>query len=206
VVADVRYRGLEAPLDPVFYVPHAQNSVRAMNLVMRSSLPPSSVRAAIRRQIHALDGTIPVAEPRRIDDLLYESIAQPRFRTLLVGAFAALALAIAVVGLYGVISYGVTQRHREIAIRIALGARAGDVSTAILRQAAWLALAGVALGVAGAVALQTLLTEFLFEVVATDTATYAGAAAILLGVCVLASYLPARRAARVDPLLAMKAS
>jgi putative ABC transport system permease protein len=204
VVGDVRYRGLEAPVEPVFYVPHAQNSVRAMYLVMRSALPPSSLRAAIRQQIGALDSTIPVPEPRRLDDLLYESIAQPRFRTVLVSAFAVVALLIAAVGLYGVISHGVMQRQREIAIRIALGARAREVSAVILRHALVLAVLGVAAGIGGALTLQTLVSRFLFGVIPTDAPTFAAVALVLTAVCVLASYIPARRAARVDPILAMK--
>ncbi len=206
VVGDVRYRGLEAPLDPVFYVPHAQNSVRAMHLVMRTSLPASAVRTAVRQKISALDASIPVAEPRRIDDLIYESIAQPRLRTLLVGAFAVVALLIAAVGLYGVISYGVTQREREIAIRIALGAQAHEVSTVILREALVLAALGLAAGIGGAAALQELLADFLFGIVPNDALTFAMVAVLLMAVCLLASYVPARRAARVDPILAIKAT
>jgi putative ABC transport system permease protein len=205
VVGDVRYRGLEAPLDPVFYVPHAQNSVRAMYLLMRTALPPSALRAAIRRQIGALDGTIPVPEPKRIDDLLYESIAQPRFRTVLVSAFAVVALLIAAVGLYGVISYGVMQRRREIAIRLALGARRGDVSAVILRDATVLAVIGVGAGIGGGLMLQTVVSRFLFGIVPTDAPTFVVVAVVLLAVCALASYVPARRAARVDPMLSMKA-
>jgi putative ABC transport system permease protein len=205
VVGDVRYGGLQATLDPVFYVPHAQNTVRAMHLVMRSALPPSALRAAIRQRVGALDGTIPVPEPRRIDDLLYESIAQPRFRTVLVAAFAAVALLIAAVGLYGVISYGVTQRHREIAIRIALGAQAHQVSTGILRDALVLAGLGVAAGIGGALMLQTLVERFLFRIIPTDAPTFAAVVVALMAVCLLASYIPARRAARVDPILSIKA-
>jgi putative ABC transport system permease protein len=206
VVGDVRYRGLEVAVEPVFYVPHAQNSVRAMYLVMRSALPPASLRSAIRQQIGALDGTIPVPEPKRLDDLLYESIAQPRFRTVLVGVFAVIALVIAAVGLYGVISFGVMQRQREIAIRLALGARTHDVSAVIIRDAIVLAVLGVAAGIGGALALQTLVSRFLFGIIPTDAPTFAAVVVVLMAVCVLASYIPARRAARVDPILAMKAS
>jgi putative ABC transport system permease protein len=205
VAGDVRYRGPEAELEPVFYVPHAQNTTRSMYLVMRSALPPSSLRAGIREQIGALDGTIPVPEPRRIDDLLYESIARPRFRTTLVAAFAGMALLIAGVGLYGVIAYGVTQRRQEIGIRIALGAQPRAVALLILRQGAALALIGVAAGVGAALALQKLVSGFLFGVTPTDVPTFAAVIGVLVGTCVLASYLPARRAARVDPILSMKA-
>ncbi|MEO5823529.1 MAG: ABC transporter permease [Vicinamibacteraceae bacterium] len=206
VVGDVRYRGLEATLEPVFYVPHAQNTTRAMFLVLHSALPPSALRASIRQHVAALDGTVPVSEPKRIDDLLYESIAQPRFRTVLVGTFAAVALLIAGVGLYGVMAYGVTQRRHEIAIRIALGARSRDVAGGILREALVLALLGVGAGVTGALALQTLVSGFMFGVIPTDAPTFAGVAIVLMTVSLLASYIPARRAARVDPIRSMKAS
>jgi putative ABC transport system permease protein len=204
VVADVRYSARDAQLDPVFYVPHAQNTTRSMYLVMRTGLPPSSLRATVREQIGALDGTIPVPEPRRVDDLLYESIAQPRFRTTLLAAFAGVALLIAAVGLYGVIAYGVTQRRQEIGIRIALGAQSRRVALLILREAAVLALIGVAAGVGAALAMQKLVSGFLFGVTPTDVPTFAAVVSVLVGTCLLASYLPARRAARVDPLVSMK--
>jgi putative ABC transport system permease protein len=205
VVGDVRYRALEAQLDPVFYVPHAQNSLRSMYLVMRSSLPPSSLRAAIFEKVGSLDSTIPVPEPRRVDDLLYDAIAQPRFRTLLIAAFAAVALLIAGVGLYGVIAYGVTQRRQEIGIRIALGAQSHTVASVILREAAVLALIGVTGGIGGALALQKLVSGFLFGVTPTDVPTFAAVVIVLVAACLLASYIPARRAARLDPVLSMKA-
>jgi putative ABC transport system permease protein len=204
VVADVRYSARDVQLEPVFYVPHAQNTTRSMYLVMRTGLPPSSLRATVREQIGALDGTIPVPEPRRVDDLLYESIAQPRFRTTLLAAFAGVALLIAAVGLYGVIAYGVTQRRQEIGIRIALGAQSRRVALLILREAAVLALIGVAAGVGAALAMQKLVAGFLFGVTPTDVPTFAAVVSVLVGTCLLASYLPARRAARVDPLVSMK--
>jgi putative ABC transport system permease protein len=205
VVGDVRYRALDANVEPVFYVPHAQNTMRSMYLVLRTSLPPSSLRTVVGQQVTALDSRIPLPEFHRVDDLLYESVAQPRFRTVLVAGFACVALAIAGVGLYGVMAYGVTRRVREIGIRIALGAQAGAVLSMILREAGMLALIGMMAGIAGALALQRLVSGFLFGIAATDLPTFVGVVAVLAGTCLLASYIPARRAARVDPLISLKA-
>jgi ABC-type antimicrobial peptide transport system permease subunit len=190
---------LEGDAEPVFYVPHAQNTMRSMYLVIRTTQPPSALRTAIRAQITRLDGAIPVSEPRRVDDLLYESIAQPRFRTVLIGSFAVVALVLAAVGLYGVMAYGVAQRRKEIGIRIALGAGPRVVSSGILREAAALAFVGVVVGMAGALALQRMVAGFLFGVMPTDVPTFAVVVAVLAAACLLASYVPARRAARVDP-------
>jgi putative ABC transport system permease protein len=206
VVGDVRYQSLEAKIEPVFYVPHAQNTARSMFLVMRSSLPPSSLRIAVRQQVAALDSSIPVPEPKRIDDLLHESVAQPRFRTVLIATFAFAALLIAGVGLYGVVAYGVVQRSPEIGIRIALGARSSTVSMMILREAALIATLGIAVGVVGALALQKLVSAFLFGVHPTDATTFSAVVAVLVACCLLASYIPARRASRVNPMISMKAS
>ena len=205
VVGDVRYRGLDAKVEPVFYVPHTQNTMRSMYLVLRTSLPPSSLRTAAGQQVAALDNRIPLPEFHRVDDLLYESVAQPRFRTLLVAGFALVALAIAGVGLYGVMAYGVARRVREIGIRIALGAQSGTVLSMILREAGLLAIIGIVTGIAGALALQKLVSGFLFGIAATDVPTFGGVVAVLAGTCLLASYIPARRAARVDPLISLKA-
>ncbi|HYP13846.1 MAG TPA: ABC transporter permease [Bryobacteraceae bacterium] len=206
VVGDVRYRALEAQVEPVFYIPHTQNTVRSMYLVVRSSLPASSIRTAVRQQVGTLDRGIPVPEPKRIDDLLHESVAQPRFRTFLIATFALVALLIAGVGLYGVVAYGVMQRLPEIGIRIALGAQSRTVSVMILREAAWIAALGIAAGLVGAMALQKLVSTFLFGVKATDVPTFAAVVAVLVASCLLASYVPARRASRVDPMISMKAS
>ena len=206
VVGDVRYAALDKTLEPVFYVPHAQNTMRSMFLVIRTSLPPASVRTAVRQQIAALDNNIPVMEPRPIDDLLQESVAQPRLRTVVIAVFAFAALLVAAVGLYGVIAYGVVQRLQEIGIRIALGAQPHVVSMMILRQAVVIGLAGISAGVALAVAVQKLLSGFLFGVTANDAPTFAVVVVVLVAACLLASYIPARRASRVDPMTSIRAS
>ena len=205
VVGDVRYGGPEAKLEPVFYIPHVQNTVRSMYLVVRSALAAGSLREVLRQQVAAIDGSIPVREPKRVDDLLYDSVAQPRFRTWLVATFAFVALLIAGVGLYGVLAYGVLQREREMGIRLALGAQRRAVASLILRDAAGIGAAGLIVGVAGALALQTLVVRFLFGVSADDMTTF-GAAVVVLGtVCLLAGCIPARRASRVDPIISLKA-
>jgi len=204
VVGDVKYSGLDAQPEPAYYLPLAQNVWGASYLVVRASLNPTSLVPALREQIWELDKDIPIANLATMDQLLSESVAVPRFRTLLLGIFAALALVLASAGTYGVISYSVTQRTHEIGIRMALGARARDVSKLVIRQGMILALIGVAIGLAASLALTRLMESLLFEVSTTDSATFAGVAALLSVVSVLACWIPARRASRVDPMAALR--
>ena len=139
-----------------------------------------------------------------MDQVLAESVAVPRFRTLLLGIFATLALALASVGTYGVISYSVSRRTHEIGLRMALGAQRSDVMTLVIRQGMMLALIGVVIGLAGSFALTRLIESLLFEVSATDLATFVGVAALLIAVALLACWIPARRASRVDPMAALR--
>ena len=139
-----------------------------------------------------------------MDERLSDSVAQRRFQMVLLGVFAAVALVIAAVGIYGVISYAVSQRAQEIGIRMALGAQAGDVLRMVVGQGMRLALIGVALGVAAALALTRVMKNLLFEVSSTDPATFALIASLLVGVAFIASYIPARRATKVDPLIALR--
>ncbi len=159
---------------------------------------------AIREQILALDKDMPIAKVATMDQLLSESVAQPRFRTLLLAIFAAIALVLASVGIYGVSSYSVTQRTHEIGIRMALGAQSGDVVKLVIRQGVELAAIGVAVGLAASFALTRLMEGLLFEVSATDRATFALVAALLVGVALLACWIPARRASIVDPMVALR--
>lgn len=204
VVGDVKYSGLDAKPEPAYYMPLEQNVWGAAYLVVRTSLSPASLTPAIREQIWQLDKDIPIANLATMDQLLSNSVAQPRFRTLLLGIFAALALVLASIGIYGVISYSVTQRTHEIGIRMALGAQARDVSALVVRQAMALALIGVSIGLAGAFWLTRLLEGLLFEVSTTDQATFAGVSALLVTVALLACWIPARRASRVDPMVALR--
>jgi len=204
VVGDVKYSGLDAQPEPAYYIPLAQNVWGAAYLVVRASVNPTGLTPAIREQIWELDKDIPIANLATMDQLLAESVAQPRFRTLLLGIFAALALVLASVGIYGVISYSATQRTHEIGIRMALGAQARDVMTLVIRQGLILALIGVAIGLAASFALTRLMESLLFEVSTTDQATFAGVAALLVAVAMLACWIPARRASRVDPMTALR--
>ena len=151
-----------------------------------------------------LDNDIPIADLSTMNDLLAKSVAVPRFRTFLLGVFAALALALASVGTYGVISYLVTKRTHEIGIRMALGARSRDAMMLVIRQGVAVALVGVAAGLAGSLTLTRLMESLLFEVSPTDFWTFAGVAALLIAVAVLACWIPARRASRVDPMTALR--
>jgi putative ABC transport system permease protein len=147
---------------------------------------------------------MPIAKVATMDQLLAESVAQPRFRTLLLGIFGALALVLASVGIYGVISYSVTQRTHEIGIRMALGAQARDVIRLVIRQGMVVTVVGVAIGLAASFALTRLMESLLFEVSTTDRATFAGVAALLVAVAFLACWIPARRASKVDPMVALR--
>jgi putative ABC transport system permease protein len=204
VVGDLKYSGLDAKPEPTYYTPLAQDAWRAAYLVVRAPMNPTNLTPAIREQIWALDKDLPIANVATMDRLLAESVAQPRFRTLLLGIFAVLALVLASVGIYGVISYSVTQRTHEIGIRMALGAQARDVMTLVIRQGMVLALIGVTLGLAASFALTRLMESLLFDVSTTDDVTFGGVAALLVAVAILACWIPARRASKVDPMAALR--
>jgi putative ABC transport system permease protein len=204
VVGDLKYSGLDAKPEPTYYTPLAQDAWRAAYLVVRAPMNPADLAPAIREQIWSLDKDMPIANVATMDRLLAESVAQPRFRTLLLGIFAALALVLASVGIYGVISYSVTQRTHEIGIRMALGAQTRDVSKLVIMEGMALALIGVATGVVASFALTRVMENLLFEVSTTDRSTFAGVAALLIAVSALACWFPARRASRVDPIVALR--
>ena len=152
----------------------------------------------------SLDNELPVTETKTGEQRMHESLAEPRFRALLIGAFAFLALSLATVGIYGVISYSTTQRTREVGIRMALGAARLDVIRLVVGQALLLSLAGIATGLAGALALTRFLAGMLYSVRPTDPLTFAGVSAFLIGISLLASLIPARRAAKVDPMVTLR--
>ncbi|MBO0863121.1 MAG: FtsX-like permease family protein, partial [Chloracidobacterium sp.] len=164
----------------------------------------SSLTTSIRNQVRAIEPNEPVNQVITMDEILSNSIAGRRFQMLLLGVFAAVALVIAMVGIYGVISYAVSGRTREIGIRMALGAQARDALRMIIWQGMRLALLGVALGMVAALALTRLMSDLLFEVSATDPGTFALIALLLVSVAFIASYIPARRATKVDPLIALR--
>jgi putative ABC transport system permease protein len=204
IVGDVKYTGLGADVGPQIFVPHAQNPFPGMYLVIRTTPDPQSLIAAIRTEILAVD---PEQGPTRIntmDELLSDAVAQPRFNTFLIGLFGALGLILAAVGIYGVMSFSVAQRTHEIGIRMALGAQSRDVLKLIVRQGVMLALMGVGIGLAAALALTRLMEGLLFSVSVTDPTTFVAISGLLIGVALVACYIPARRATRVDPMVALR--
>jgi len=204
VVGNVKRRGLADEVYPEMYASYMQPTFGNFSVVVRSTAAPTTVIAGIRAQMRELDRDLPVSELRQLSEVVSASVSRPRFYTMLLGVFASIALVLAAVGIYGVISYAVSLRTRELGIRIALGATGRQVSRLVLRQGVALALGGVVLGGAGAYWLTRLLGKLLFGVTATDPLTFFGVAGLLTVIAALACYVPARRAARVDPLLAMR--
>jgi len=204
VVGDVRDVTLSQKPGPIMYVPFAQAPLYGGEVVVRSSLSAASVAAAIRHAVHSIDKDLPVTDVESFPDALGQSISRERFRTFLLGSFSAIALVLAAVGIFGVISYSASQRTHEIGIRMALGAQRRDVLRLILGQGAKLALLGLAIGIVLALLLTRLIASLLYSVSATDPLTFGAVAIVLLGVAVTACYIPARRAMRVDPTVALR--
>ena len=204
VVGDVRQFGLaEQPL-PEIYVPYAQWPVDFTSIVLRTAGDPDAILAAARERVRQLDPALPLARVTTLERLAADTVAQPRFYMLLLGGFAALALVLAAVGVYGVIAYAVGRRTREIGVRMALGATSRRVLRDVVLRALALGGAGLAVGLVGALAATRLLRSQLYEVAPTDPATFAAVAVLLLLVAVAAAWVPARRASRVSPTAAMR--
>jgi putative ABC transport system permease protein len=189
---------------PEIYTSYLQDPFGSMSYVVRASVEPASLAAAVREAVRGVDRAQPVAEFKEMEQIVEEAAAQPRFNSLLLGVFGGTALLLAAAGIYGVMAYAVAQRTHEIGVRMALGAQRGDVFRLIMGQGARLILAGVAFGLVAAFALTRLMRGLLFGVGATDPLTYAGIAIFLTLVAALACYLPARRATKVDPLIALR--
>lgn len=205
LVSDSRQLGLGEELPPLLYIPYEQFPLPFTSVVVRSSLPASSVGTLLKAQLATIDPDLSFGDINPLETVVKDSVQEPRFRATLIGIFALLALILAAVGVYGLISYTVTQRTREIGIRVALGAAPNQVLLAVVRQGLVLALVGIAIGLAGALAASRALSAFLFGVGATDPLTFGAVALLLLGVALLASYVPSRRALKVDPIIALRA-
>ncbi|HKD90652.1 MAG TPA: ABC transporter permease, partial [Terriglobales bacterium] len=204
VVGDVKYGGMASEITPVWYSAIAQGGGLPMFLMVRSSRSASALGPEIERAIHSVDPDVVITYRETLEEVMHNNVAQPRFRTALLTLFAVIALALASIGTYGVIAYSVTQRTREIGIRMALGAQRGQVLNMILRQGARLGLLGIVIGVAGALAVTRGLSSLLFATSTRDVLTFAAVIVILLGVSMWASLVPARRAMRVNPVEALR--
>ena len=204
VVGDIRYDGLWNPGLPQMYLPMLQNPSSIMNVMLRTAGPPLALTEAVRSQVHALDPEQPVFDVKTMDDVLTNSFSRPNLMAGLLLVFAALALVLAAVGVYGVLSYSVAQRTQEIGVRLAFGAQPSELVRLVLRQGMGLVLLGVVLGLAGAWASVRLLADWLYGIEPRDPATFAAAAAFLVLVALAACYLPARRASRLDPMAALR--
>ncbi|HEY6389990.1 MAG TPA: ABC transporter permease [Bryobacteraceae bacterium] len=206
VVADIKYSGLGRNAEPAIYFPSRQAPFASMTLVVRTdaSLAPDALIGSVRRQLHDVDPDLPMAHVRALSEQVTESVAQPRFQAMLLAGFSALALLLGSVGIYGLLSYAVVSRKREIGIRAALGGRPRDILRLVLAQGLALVAGGLAIGIALSLATGRLLEKLLFQVKPADFTTYAIVCALLAAVGLLAGYLPARAASRIDPSDALR--
>jgi predicted permease len=206
VVGHVQRDGPAKASEPQVYLPYLQSPQGMLYAVVKTSLPPATLAAPMRQAVRSLDANLPVAKQRAVAELLHDSIARQRFSLALIAIFAVAALALASIGLYGIMAYLVAQRTREIGIRVALGGQPGDVRRMVMRESLGIAALGLVIGTVGSLMLSGGLSGFLFEIEPTDPATYASIAALLVVVAALAAFGPARRATRVDPLVALRDS
>ncbi len=205
VAADIRNKGLAQDTQPQLYLPFPQLPWGDMNLLVRTAVPPLSMAAAVRAQISAIDPDQPVSAIQTVDDLIDSSRSQPRFTTVLLGIFSAVALVLAVIGLYAVLAWSVTQRRQELGIRLALGAGRGDIVWLVVRQGLILVSAGVGVGIILALLLTRFMTSALYKTTAHDLVAFAFAPILFLCIALLACYLPAHRASEVDPIESLNA-
>jgi predicted permease len=204
VVGTVKQYGLETDGKIATYFPQQQQPVNGMFLSVRTSSDPAALSGAVVREIHAVDPDVAVYGIRTMQDRLYDSLARQRFASTLLGAFAAFALLLAAVGIYGVMSYLVTQSTHDIGLRVALGAQPGNILGLVVRRGMELAAIGILSGLAGAAALTRVMASLLFGVSATDAVTFGAVAVLLAAVAFAATVVPARRATRVDPMVALR--
>ncbi len=204
VIADVKQLGLDSSAKPEVYFPYLQMTAPTMSIVVRTGSNPLNLVAAMKDQIQEIDKDLPIADVKTMRQLLSESVSGRRFNMLLLAVFAGVALVLAAVGIYGVMSYSVSQRTHEIGIRMALGAQTSDVLKLVVGEGMLLAIAGVTIGLVASLFLTRLMSSLLFRVSATDPITFALISVILTGVALAASLVPARRAVKVDPMVALR--
>jgi putative ABC transport system permease protein len=205
VVSDARRQSLEASPKPNVYLPYQQFTLPFMSVVVQTDGAPAAVGSAVKAVVREVDPDLPVETVRTIEQIIELSTGQPRFRTLIIAAFAALALLLAAIGIYGLVSFSVSQRTAEMGVRLALGASPRQVGALVLRQGLALAMLGIVIGVVAAAVGARLVSSLLYETSATDPTVYGGLALLLLTIAALACYVPARRAMRVDPMRALRA-
>ncbi|MBI4747706.1 MAG: ABC transporter permease [Acidobacteria bacterium] len=203
IVGDIR-QYLEEPVMPEFYVPYAQDPMPTISIIARTRTEPTKLIPQIRSFLREVDRTLPMAKPRTMDEIIQWAVVQPRNRTILISIFAGVALLLSAIGVYGVMAYSVSQRIYEIGIRVALGAQERDIFALILGQAMSLAFIGIGFGLASSLALTQFLRSFLFNVTSTDPATFVATSILLFSVAILASFLPARKAAKTEPMVAIR--
>ncbi len=206
VARDAHYNGVRAPVAATSYLPYSQRlqGLRQMTFAIRTVLPPLSIAGAVRRAVAGVDRSIPVAELRTEEDQIRDSLGAERLFAGLVGSFGALAALLAAIGLYGVLAYTVARRTAEIGIRIALGASRANVQWLVLRESMATVALGILVGAPAALALSKLVRSMLFGVTPADTVSFAAALLLMIAVTAIAAYVPARRAARVDPMVALR--
>jgi putative ABC transport system permease protein len=204
VVGNVRHVGLSEPIRPTYYFPVALLPWRTMTLVVRTTGDPEAISASLRQAIARIDPTLPIYDVRLYEQFVADSVAAPRFNSMLLLVFAVVAVTLAAVGIYGVLAYTVGQRTHEIGIRMALGARASDVPWLVLRQGLAMVGVGLAIGFVAAFLLARVLESLLFGVGARDPVTFVAVALLLTAVACAACFAPAWRAARVDPMVALR--
>jgi putative ABC transport system permease protein len=204
VVANIMNDDMDSKAEPNMYVPYAQNSWRSMFLVIRATDDPARLASAVRSEVSAIDKTPPVFNVKTLEQSIDERISPKRLATFLIGFFAIIALLLAAVGLYAVMSYAVTQRTHEIGIRMALGAQAGDIFKLVVGQGFMLTAIGLTLGLAGAFLMTRAMAQILYNVTASDPLTFIGVSLLLAAVALFACYIPARKATKVDPMVALR--
>jgi len=204
VVRNIKSAGLNADADPAYYIPASQAPLQDMTVLVRTQNDPTSIVPALRQSVWSIDPNQPIANINTLENLLAENIAQPRLNMLLMGLFGGLAMLLAAVGIYGLLSYSVAQRTQEMGIRMALGAQGGDVLRLVLKQGLALALAGEAIGLIGAFVATRFIQGLLFGVAPTDMTVFFAVVGVLTAIALLACYIPARRATKVDPLVALR--